>query len=395
VDPLTALIISLAIARLVVRGAWDAGADQARAEVRRARAAVAADLRRRRSAGAARLLRRLEEGRARGPSSPVWWAWAGARAARAVRRGMRRERREAERSPRQIRATTGPFSRIFSAMWRGGRHAWSQAREQRAEQAAPARVPAGVCEVCGVVAAAAALAAALTRHGRTARMCGSCRAAAEAARRADAQAQAQRRGHDAGTRAGSPVDAEVVGDPPQPAPQGRPPLEPPRAAAANGWLPGEPQPPVTAPALPRRAPAQGEAPSPAAGAGLPPAGPAGAQAQAAPAARRLPAGGNVTCMPDGEIRTQRDWGDQSAAALGELEAVGVALDNMLGSLTAADAGRAQVLGVKAWADGVAAVMGHGARVIDEVNRRQDPFVGAVQAAGGPDEVAQTPYYAEM
>ena len=103
----------------------------------------------------------------------------------------------------------------------------------------------------------------------------------------------------------------------------------------------------------------------------------------------------MTCAPDGEIHTQRDWGDQSGAVLGQLGAINAATENMLACLTVQDAGRSQVEGVKAWADQIGECMTHGEVVVTEVNAHQDPYVGAVQDAGGPGEVANPDYYREM
>jgi hypothetical protein len=117
---------------------------------------------------------------------------------------------------------------------------------------------------------------------------------------------------------------------------------------------------------------------------------------AAPAAlpATTPEGDNAMSC-NGEVHTQADWADQSGGILAQLDAITASAENMLRSLRAREASRSQMTAAAAWADQVAAVAARGRELVDEVNARQDPYVGAVQAAGGSDEVAVPGYYAEL
>jgi hypothetical protein len=518
------IICILIITHLIMRAAAQAGADQARTEVRRAGDAIRRDLGARRSAAAGRLRSRLDAGRDAGPVYPLWWAWAALRGGSAVRRAWRQNRRPAETQggrPGTNRSTTGPFSRIFGAAWRGGAYAWADARRQRAASTGqgqpqgtgsrarpggtgrPKAVPVGVCERCGAVVALAALADATTRHGRTAKMCAACRAAVAGERQGDAD--------DARPQAGpvdDPVDAEVVDDPPGATPdpelntwdentgnwsggtdqtgvtpgvrciecgelltgmvcsnpecrlcpgyrdrRGLPVATNPQQWAlpvrfcgcGRQLMPGtwcavdatnadiclwcaqdhrevacRPREPVELAAIgdpidadgnrmalspDDRAPLATEAARIALTAAQgtpndsPPAEPAGTQdGSAAPAALPAPTptgdDEDMTCA-NGEVHTQADWADQSAAITGQLAGITDSAENMLRCLTAKEASRSQMTTAAAWADQVQAAMGYGQDVIADVNARQDPYVDAVQGAGGSDEVARPDYYDEM
>jgi hypothetical protein len=127
-----------------------------------------------------------------------------------------------------------------------------------------------------------------------------------------------------------------------------------------------------------------------------PGTPAGPHDQAAaPAAlpAALPAGDDMSC--NGEMHTQADWADQSAGILGQLDGIVASSENMLKCLTAKEASRSQMTAASAWADQVAAVAARGRELVAEVNQRQDPYVDAVQGAGGSEEVAVPDYYAEI
>lgn len=514
-DPVSALVFAIVFGTAVWRAAWQAAADQARAEARRAAGAVRADLRARRGAAAARLSARLDAGRAAGPAYPMWWAWAGLRGASALRRAARQYRRPAEERRGPARPTTGPLGRILGAALRGAAYGaaetfrqWREFRQaQQGAQGQPRRPgqgqpgpqargrprppAAGVCERCGAVTAVTALAAELTRHGRRARMCAQCRAAARAERRLDAEAAPSPEP----PGAAGVVDAEIVDDAgEQPGPAGQVPAgaagcarcgqeliafgcrnpacplcpaysgplavadapDPERFAlparhcadcgtqlvpstwharcADNADLclfcalgyrgagypdgatrerehaelaaigtplddRGEPA-PMSPQAWARIGAEAGRIASAAAGVPAaapddsPPASPAGQHDQAAPAARpALPPGEPMSC--NGEMHTQADWDAQAAAidtALGQITA---SAENMLRCLTAKEASRSQMSAAAAWADQVTAVAARGREIVAEVNARQDPYVNAVQGAGGSDEVAVPDYYAEI
>jgi len=99
--------------------------------------------------------------------------------------------------------------------------------------------------------------------------------------------------------------------------------------------------------------------------------------------------------PSGEAYTHATWNQQAGGmrhALGDLSA---ALEQMLASLTAKNASRAQVNGVIAWADQVRAAVTYGQTLIGAVNAAQRPVGEAIAAAGGPAGVADKSYYAEI
>jgi hypothetical protein len=95
------------------------------------------------------------------------------------------------------------------------------------------------------------------------------------------------------------------------------------------------------------------------------------------------------------VFTHGGFNRETSAATETLGTLGSALENMLGCLTAQDAGRDQVTGVVAWADKVAACKTQGEALIAEANARHDPVADAIGAAGGVDQVANAAYYAEL
>jgi hypothetical protein len=532
VDPLSALIVAILITHVIMKAAAQSAADQARTEARRAGNAIRADLRGRRSAAARRLAARLDAGRKAGPVYPMWWAWAAVRGAGALRRGYRQRRRTAEAGRRPLNRPTGVFGRILGAAWRGGRYAWTEEIRRRREarerpRPAPAGpgpgpgpgagprgdggprpgrdrprpLPVGVCEACGAVAVVTALALARTRHGRTARMCAGCRAAAEADRRADAASAASSGAAEDTAGPRDVVDADVVDDeladdPPGasgPAPAlgpvvcvrcGEPlgascclnpgcllcPANHGRLDEAGEWpeqfrmpvrycpecstqlLPGtwyavsatnadvclfcaqrnhpdgscRPRQDAELAAIGTPLDSQGrEITDPpragyellgaeAARIALAAAGPAGpadppdsppdppAGTQALPAPRAAPAlpppdkpTGDSDMSCNGELHTQADWGSHSGAVQDQLTTITDSSENMLRCLDARQAGREHMTLAAQWADQVRTCVSYGDDVITSVNTRQDPYVNAVQGAGGSDEVAEPGYYDEM
>lgn len=78
-----------------------------------------------------------------------------------------------------------------------------------------------------------------------------------------------------------------------------------------------------------------------------------------------------------------------------LEELPAVLEAMLQRLTTADAGRSQVQGVLATRDAIVAFMGQVRSMLNDVNRREQPVLTAVTAAGGPDEIAGIPYLRDV
>jgi hypothetical protein len=398
VDPISAMAFSLIVSWVVVNAAWEAGVDQAKAESRHAAEAIRRDLQKRHKAWAKQLERRLADGRKGGPATAIWWGWAAMRTAKGLRRMVRREPRAAEKA---IGGTTGPFSRIFGAAWRGAQYARDEARRQReAHEKRSPREPVGVCGRCGAVAAKAALVWALTRFGRQEQMCAKCRAAVEAEREVDQE-------NAAATSQPDPdiADADVVDVPiaalsqpePEDVPHERPAddsstaptPEPPTPAAARVTVDRvynapTPQRPVAVEAEER--PALNTTPE---GEGMP--------------RQLIPAKGGalatrhtaMTRRGGGDSYTHGQWNRATADIHRRLEMLPALLEQMLGSLNHADAGRTQVAGVMAFhADAIRLITEVTAMLVT-VNRQEMPVVEAVTTAGGPDEIPNISYFREV
>lgn len=418
-EPVSALVIALASAYAITYGVVDGAREQAAQEARAAAEAIRAHLRDRSEAWAQTLADRIADGRAGGPATAMWWAWAAARTGRALRGALRREPREAERA-RAIRGETGPWRRIYDAGVNGARFAREQARQQRRAQERPSRVRLGVCEQCGAVVAAESLdAAAVGPARRVLRVCVACRAA-EATKpdTGTPRTDTTREGNE------DTVDADVVPDEPRPS-RGRPEIEPPRMEieaprdnkpAADGPAPA----PGAPPALPVPKPTAKPAPKPAARPAIPaipaaPQRPAPVKApqpeapqieqgdtmaprapgQLVPRAGALPAARRTTRGHGGEFYTHGGWDRAVQGIEQRLVDLPVALEMMLHRLHAADAGRSQVMGVVALHDRITLFMQQLRTMLTEVNRREEPVLNAVEAAGGPDEIAAISYLREV
>lgn len=394
-EPVTAVLLSLAAAWAIVRAAWDAGVDQAKAEARHAAAAIREDLRARRAAWAKELHKRLDEGRKGGPSTALWWGWAALRTARAVRRMLRREPREAEK--RSIRGTTGPFWRIWEASWRGARFAWDEARRQREAHEKRTRIPLRVCARCGVVAAKSALVFALTRFGRMERMCAKCRAAVDAERKADKEAAKKPE-----QTAPEPADADVIVTPPPSIERPRRRLDPPREGRDGSRTP-EHTPPAQ-PKAPELSAPRPHTPQPLAAPQRPAIDPPKTEGEPMPRSLvpRTTASGLATTREAAMVRrgggdsyTHGQWNRATADIHRRLAMLPALLEAMLASLNHASAGRAQVAGVMAFHEDAVNLIGEIRHMLREVNRRGIPMVEAVTAAGGPDEIPDLGYFREI
>jgi hypothetical protein len=97
----------------------------------------------------------------------------------------------------------------------------------------------------------------------------------------------------------------------------------------------------------------------------------------------------------GESYNYGAWQQATASDAELLDQLRLCLEAMLSGLTAVSAGRTQVANVSAWADRVSAEADLTREAIDEMDRRYRPVIGAVAAAGGPDEVSNTSYYQEI
>lgn len=369
-----------------------AAMDQAKAEVRTAASAIRDDLHRRQDAWAKQVADRLANGRKGGPSTALWWGWAAFRTAKAVRQAMRKEPRDAEKA-RAIRDTSGPFRRIWEAGRRGARFAADEARRQRDAQEKQARVPVGVCGRCGAVVARAALVWATTMSGTQEQMCAKCRADIAA------QRAAQEPTREADRSSPDVTDADVVGDQaaikrPRPeidAPPDRP-AEPPRPQAP----PAAPTPDTPPSAreveahTPRTAPTADRVNTAPAIEGEPmaPRQPGQVVPRAHTPART--SGGN-----GGESYTHGQFNRATADIKRRLEELPAVLEAMLQRLTVADAGRTQVQGVLLLREHIIAWMAQVNAMLADVNRRERPILTAVEAAGGPDEIAGIRYLSEV
>jgi hypothetical protein len=339
----------------------------------------------------------------------MWWAWAAVRTGRAVRDTLRREPREAERA-RQIRGTTGPWRRIFDAGVNGARLAREQTRQQRQAQQQPTRVRLGVCEQCGAVVARDSLQTATVGPARRElRVCVGCRTAE--ADRAARTTGPQKASHT--KKQGDTVDADIVPDQPErrrpeidPA---RPQIEPPRGDKPAGQPePARPAPPApkpspaapeprTRPAVP--APQQRPAPVPGTADKAPQIEQGEPMAPRAPG-QLVPRHGNRVATQTargngGESYTHGQWNRAVTDIEKRLDALPAVLEMMLHRLNAADAGRSQVTGVVALHDEIALYVKQVREMLAIVNRMERPVLTAVEAAGGPDEIAGIPYLREV
>lgn len=397
-DPISAVVFSMIVSWVVMRAAAEAGMDQAKAEARHAAAAIRKDLRKRHQAWAKRLEARLADGRKGGPATALWWGWAAMRTAKGIRRVMRREPRAAERA---IGGTTGPFGRIFTATRRGAQYARDEARRQReAHEARTPREPVGVCGRCGAVAAKSALAWALTRFDRQEQMCAKCRAAV------DAECQADQDNTTAPAAADPDVaDADVVPESPraltEPEPEDTPPTAQPAEETAA-------EPPVDTPSpattwTVQRADDEPSAQQPALAAT--PERPASNTApEGEGMARQLtPARGGglatrntaMTSRGGGDSYTHGQWNRATTDIHRRLEMLPALLEQVLGSLNHADAGRTQVAGVMAFHADAIRLIAEITAMLTVVNRIETPVVEAVTVAGGPDEIPNIDYFREV
>lgn len=414
-EPVSALIIALVSAWYMSRGAAEAAVDQARAEARTASAAIRDDLRQRGQSWADDLGQRLAAGRSGGPFTGLWWGWAGLRAFQALRNGLRSDQDHA--GPRSIRGPRGPFGRIWDAGTRGARFARDEHRRQRADQEKPRRVPVGVCGRCRAVVARAALAAASPGG---ALMCATCRAATQADKDTTAEKQSPR---PKPGPADDIVDADVVVKEPRPIAAPRPELvgpvpersvpEPsaPELGSGAAQPPAAPK-PVGPPTPPAPPPAPSTAPQPAAAA--PAAAPPEVSppnvpelegepmaprspGQLAPTRRSaLPAAAQAAARgTGGESYTHGQWQRAVASIEARLDELPLYLELMLRRLTTADAGRSQVEGVVKLHGEIGQYVGQVRDMLARVNRKEQPVLNAVDAAGGPEEIAGIPYLSEV
>jgi|HubBroStandDraft_6_1064221.scaffolds.fasta_scaffold00231_7 hypothetical protein len=122
----------------------------------------------------------------------------------------------------------------------------------------------------------------------------------------------------------------------------------------------------------------------------PPDSPAGPQASE-PAPATTEGENNVSC----DVHTQAAWQEAANAAHEAVGGIADSVENMLRGLSAKNAGRGHIAAAKGWGDQVAAVLARGRSIVADVNDHQDPYVDAVQGAGGSEEVADPDFYDEM
>lgn len=388
------LVLAWAICR-----AWEEGRAQAGAEVRRVRAQVAREIR-----------RQMDAGWAAGPGASFWW-WpaAGYRAW-----GAMHGPRPGAARPTALPGST-PLRRVMQAAWtggvRGGAEGRDRARQRRdAHQAARAAgttrtyraarsaaagagyaagrwwpwqsgpvtvVRMRACDDCGVACAETALALGpreVDGHTEFWLLCAACRAAGEtAAPSAEETApSAAEDTEDTGSRGPAALELPASGDEPlddldadpeQAVPDGQEvPGTPAHAAGPDTSVTTEKA--ATTEELEEDNMTTGTSPA-VAGSG-------------------------------GESYTHGAW-NQATAGIHQRLAAGLpqALEVMLASLNSADAGRAQVAGVMGLADAVESWAAQVRSMLADVNAREVPVTEAVEAAGGPGEVAGIPYLSEV
>lgn len=366
-DPVSALFLATIVAAVVMgrcgdvitgtaMGAVDHGRAQVASEARRAKQAVVDSTK-------ASWRKRLEDGQARGPKSAIWWGLAAARSARKVHRALRRAGDRSVSLP-----SAGPIRRVRDAAVAGGAAGYRRARDaakarkaarpsmgQRARQAGrnatawwpdhPRRdfdadgVPTGVCDRCGVTCAVAALAP----EGAL-KLCALCRAPAAV--------------DDTGTPDALPAPGAAV------AAEGD--------EAADGEL----------------------IPVPAMAAAVPTTTRNGELMTGTGALARRTAHAPVPVVAGGDIANHGDWDRLTQQVATAVELITRCQDAMLGNLKAADAGRTQMADIRAWSDRLTATVMFIRSMLAEVNGRIHPLIDAVNAAGGPDEVASPGYHSD-
>lgn len=97
----------------------------------------------------------------------------------------------------------------------------------------------------------------------------------------------------------------------------------------------------------------------------------------------------------GESYTHGQWNRAVTDIEKRAAARPVGLEMMLHRLHAADAGRSQVIGVVALHDQIALYAKQVREMLAIVNRMERPVLTAVEAAGGPDEIASISYLREV
>jgi hypothetical protein len=94
----------------------------------------------------------------------------------------------------------------------------------------------------------------------------------------------------------------------------------------------------------------------------------------------------------GEAWTHGQFESSAASVQAHADAVPPKLESMLSNLRSVDAGRSQVRGVIHAYELIGAFIGETQQMLTESNRRARPVVRAVDGAGGPEEIANMPYY---
>ena len=120
-----------------------------------------------------------------------------------------------------------------------------------------------------------------------------------------------------------------------------------------------------------------------------------APGQIVPRSGALPAPRATGRGRGGESYTHGQWNRVTVDIEKRLDALPAVLEMMLHRLNAADAGRSQVIGVVALHDEIALYVKQVREMLAIVNRMERPVLTAVEAAGGPDEIAGIPYLREV
>jgi hypothetical protein len=97
----------------------------------------------------------------------------------------------------------------------------------------------------------------------------------------------------------------------------------------------------------------------------------------------------------GESYTHGQWNRAVLDIHHRLDELPTALEMMLRRLTSADAGRSQVRGVVHLHREIVAFIQQITEMLKEVNRKEQPVLDAVEAAGGPEEIAGIPYLSDV
>jgi hypothetical protein len=95
-----------------------------------------------------------------------------------------------------------------------------------------------------------------------------------------------------------------------------------------------------------------------------------------------------------DTTTHGEWVQNVSAVIAALVYITHLQDQMLAGLTTANASKSQIRDVKLWNDHVNATKKYIRDWLITIDRRLEPLIDSIEAAGGVDEVADPGYHAD-